>query len=67
MGDFDARGLPPASAEKPYHLYQVTKPLPTERAVVAPWFGAVGRGVQYTFDQSISDLIKGGYLTEVSR
>ena len=32
---------------------------------VAPWFGQGGGGIQYEFDQSIADLIEGGFLKAV--
>ena len=36
-------------------------------ASVAPWFGQGGGGIQYEFDQSIAELIEGGFLKAVGR
>ena len=62
---FGARSLPPSSLSKQFNTYEVVNPVEVNGGTVAPWFGQGGGGIQYEFDQSIADLIEGGFLKAV--
>ncbi len=62
---FSARGLPDTAKQKPYHQYEVVKPITVRTGSVAPWGNSPGMGTQHLLDRPVSELIKGGYLREV--
>lgn len=62
---FPARGLPDAAKQKPYHQYEVVKPISVRTGSVAPWGNSPGMGTQHLLDRPVSELVKGGYLREV--
>jgi uncharacterized Zn-binding protein involved in type VI secretion len=43
---FDSRALAPSTNPKDLHQYQVSQPVPADRATVAPWFDKPGGGTQ---------------------
>jgi hypothetical protein len=58
------RALRPGSSTD-LTTYEVTRRLPAETGVVAPWFGETGLGIQYRLPAPVADLIEAGYLTKV--
>ena len=60
-----ARSLAPGTTAKPYNIYEVTKPIEVQAGKVAPWFGEVGKGVQYELPMSVGEAVSKGYLTRV--
>ena len=62
---FSARGLPDTAKAKPYHKYEVVKPITVRTGTVAPWGNSPGKGTQHLLDRSIADLVKSGHLREV--
>jgi hypothetical protein len=65
---FPARALPPTyEAEKPYYVYEVTKPLRVKSGRIAPWFGQPGMGVQHELPLSVEALVELGYLKVIVR
>jgi len=62
---FEERALHPSSLEKPYHVYEVTKPFDVKAGRAMPWFGYSGLGIQYELPESIESLLEGGFLREV--
>ena len=62
---FEERALPRTTDKNNYHEYEVTKEITqVESAVIAPWFGQKGGGIQYKLPQRISEL--GDFLKEVT-
>ncbi|TPE68209.1 T7SS effector LXG polymorphic toxin [Halalkalibacterium halodurans] len=62
---YEMRSLAPGTKSKPYHVYEVLKPIEGFEGKIAPWFDEVGGGVQYKLTKSIQELIDEGYLREV--
>ncbi|MGK5059464.1 glycohydrolase toxin TNT-related protein [Janthinobacterium sp. LB2P49] len=63
---FSHRALPQSYQNgKPYHVYQVLKPIQVDAGLAAPWFNQVGMGMQYELPLPVDDLIKNGSLIEV--
>ncbi len=62
---YKMRALPKGTDKQPYNVYEVVKPIDALGGKTAPWFDEPGLGTQYELSQSISDLIKGGYLKRV--
>ncbi|AVK72241.1 adhesin [Cupriavidus necator] len=58
------RALAPGSATEAPHVYEVTRPLPAARSIVAPAFGQEGYGVQYKLDKPVQWYLENGYLRE---
>jgi len=56
------RALPPGSNSRPYHVYEVVKPVQVQSGRIAPWFGESGGGTQHMFNRTIEDLIRSGVL-----
>jgi len=59
--------LAPGSKTKPYHIYEVVKPIEGLGGKVVPWFDEPGGGIQYKFDKTIKQLLDGGYIKEVMK
>lgn len=59
---FDQRALPFNAADKPYHAYEVVKPIPVDAGPAKAWFGQPGGGTQFYLPGSISELTAGGYI-----
>jgi hypothetical protein len=59
-----ARSLPPGSP-RPYHRYEVLKPIDVWEGVITPWFYQRGYGLQYQLPRSIRDLINDGCIREI--
>ena len=63
---FSHRALPQSYQNgKPYHVYQVLKPIQVDAGLAAPWFNQVGMGMQYELPLPVDDLIKNGSLIEI--
>jgi Tuberculosis necrotizing toxin len=62
---YPERSLPAGRLADEYNQYRVVRPLPANRAEIAPAFGEPGGGIQYRTDQSVRQLIVDGYLEEV--
>lgn len=63
---FSHRALPQSyQTGKPYHVYQVLKPIQVDAGLAAPWFNQRGMGMQYELPLSVADLIKNGSLIEI--
>ncbi|WP_193775916.1 MULTISPECIES: hemagglutinin repeat-containing protein [unclassified Pseudovibrio] len=60
---FEKRALPPNSANMPYTVYEVLKPIPVKKGPAAPWFGQPGGGTQFQLQKArVQDLIDDGYI-----
>ncbi len=59
------RSLAPGTLEKPYNIYEVTKPIVVEAGKAAPWFGEVGGGTQYLLPMKVGDAVAQGLLKRV--
>lgn len=65
---FWERGLPTSYAtDRPYITYEVLRPIEVDAGQAAPAFGQPGGGIQFMFNKRIKQLIKDGFLREVSR
>ncbi|MBA4123983.1 MAG: TNT domain-containing protein [Acidobacteria bacterium] len=64
---YPERALAPGSKTKPYHIYEVVKPIEGLGGKVVPWFDEPGGGIQYKFDKTIKQLLDGGYIKEVMK
>jgi RHS repeat-associated protein len=62
---YEMRSLAPGTEVKPYHIYEVVKPVDGLGGEIAPWFGQPGGGTQYKLNQTIQELLDGGYIKEV--
>ncbi len=63
---YTQRSLPPGTAtSKPYYRYEVVKPIPAQGGRIVPWFDQEGGGTQYLFQQSVKELLDGGYLKQL--
>ena len=62
---YEMRSLALGTKSKPYHVYEVIKPIDGLEGKIAPWFDEIGGGVQYKLTKSIQDLLDEGYLREV--
>lgn len=63
---YEARALPYNQELMPYHTYEVLKPLDVQSGSAASWFDQSGGGTQYITNQPVADLLKNGYLREVT-
>lgn len=64
---YEERSLPPGTKDsRPYKVFRVLRRLKTEAGKIAAAFGEKGGGVQYKFGKPISELIKQGFLEELS-
>lgn len=63
---YGARSLPPGSDLKPYNVYEVLKEINVSSGKVAPWFDEIGGGTQYQLNNSIQQLLDGGYIQKVN-
>ncbi len=54
---FESRALPPFMETQPYTQYEVLKPFEVKSGEIAPWFGKVGKGIQYYSDIEIIDSL----------
>ncbi|MCG8540992.1 MAG: TNT domain-containing protein [Clostridia bacterium] len=59
------RSLAPGTEVKPYHVYEVVKPVEGLGGKIAPWFDQSGGGIQYKLNNSIQELLDGGFIREV--
>jgi len=59
------RSLPAGSHTRPFHVYEVVRPVDVQAGRVAPWFGQSGGGTQFQFNQSIGDLVNSGVLRRI--
>lgn len=48
------------------HKFKVVKELPCYESRVAPWFNQKGNGTQYRLFKSVDELLKEGFLVEIS-
>ena len=55
-----------ARAKNDLHKFKVVKELPCYESRVAPWFNQKGNGTQYRLLKSIDELLKEGFLVEIS-
>jgi hypothetical protein len=63
---FEARALPADYlANKPFHSYEIIKPIEVNSGSIRPWFGQSGMGIQYELPVSVEVLLKRGFLREV--
>lgn len=62
---YTERALPMGTDKKPYTVFEVVKPVEVDAGKIAPWFGEKGGGIQYEFQQKISELIEQGILRKV--
>jgi len=61
---YECRSLPPGPA-RPYHVYEVIKPVRVKAGKIAPCFNQQGGGVQYQFNKTIAKLLKSKIIREV--
>jgi hypothetical protein len=79
---YGKRALPPmnldtfnAAAHYNYHLYKVVRPFTVDAGPIAPWFGQMGKGLQYVTcvatnlaqpcsSPNVADLLRRGDLQE---
>ncbi len=59
------RALPSGSDAKPFHSYEVVKPIPVKISTTAPAFGEIGGGVQHELPMSAGKLVDHGILREL--
>lgn len=62
---YEKRSLAPGTDVKPYHVYEVVKPVEAIGGEVAPWFDQPGGGIQYMLRKSIHELLDSGYIKAV--
>ena len=62
---FENRALPSYSANAPYNVYEILKPIDdVSKSKVLPWFGQKGQGTQYELPKPVQWYIDNGYLGE---
>jgi hypothetical protein len=59
------RALAPGTDKKPYNIYEIVKPVEVEAGEIAPWFAQPGKGIQYEFKQTITELIEAKIIKRV--
>jgi hypothetical protein len=62
---FEQRSLVPEWVHRPYHVYQVRRPLQALTGLAIPWFDQPGGGTAYLLPQTIDELIDSGDLVEL--
>ena len=63
---YSSRSIPPGNIrDGAYHLYNVTSSVSVTNGTTAPAFGQPGGGVQYKFDDTLSNLEDQGYIQEL--
>jgi RHS repeat-associated protein len=55
------RALPPNNTGT-YNQYQVLKPIPVQKSIIAPWFNQPGGGIQYKSNVKIEVLLRKGFI-----
>lgn len=59
------RGLPPGAKATPFSIFVVNEPLAAKEAVIAPWFGQPGLGIQYELPEGVGELMRKGIITRL--
>ncbi|MGH3622174.1 MAG: TNT domain-containing protein [Sciscionella sp.] len=62
---FEERSLVPEWVNRPYHVYQVQRPIEVLIGVAIPWFDQPGGGTAYLLSSAVEDLLRCGDLVEV--
>ena len=62
---YTERALPMGTDKKTYTVFEVVRPVEVNAGKIVPWFGEKGGGIQYEFQQKISELIEQGILKKV--
>lgn len=62
---FDARSLPAEWEHRPYHVYQLKRPLEVLAGEAIPWFDQPGGGQAVLLPHSVATLLDQGELVEV--
>ena len=63
---YEQRSCAPGSDQKPYHQYEVLKPIEgVEQGITAPWFDEPGGGVQYMMPSTLEELVNQGFLKRI--
>lgn len=62
---YEMRALAPGTSSKPYHMYEVIKPIDCSGGKIASWFDEIGGGIQYKMNKTIQELLVGGYIKVV--
>jgi hypothetical protein len=62
---FEQRSLVPEWVHRPYHVYQVRRPLQALTGLAIPWFDQPGGGTAYLLTETIDQLIESGDLAEL--
>lgn len=62
---FEQRSLVPEWVNRPYHVYQLQRPLEVLVGVAIPWFDQPGGGTAYLLPSAVGDLLQNGELVEV--
>lgn len=62
---YEMRALAPGTNSKPYHVYEVVKPIDCLGGKIVSWFDEIGGGVQYKMSKSIQELLDEGFIKEV--
>lgn len=60
-----ARALPPGTSGQPLRTFEVLKPFEVEAGTVAPAYGEIGLGTQYTTPVRLEVLLERGILREL--
>ncbi len=62
---FENRALPSYSANAPYNVYKVLKPIDgVSKSKILPWFGQKGQGTQYELPKPVQWYLDNHYLGE---
>jgi len=62
---FENRALPSYSANAPYNVYEVLKPIDgVSQSKILPWFGQPGQGTQYELNKPVQWYLDNKYLGE---
>lgn len=62
---FKLRSLVPEWIDRPYHVYQVTRPLEVLSGTAIPWFDQPGGGSAFLLPDAVDELLATGELVEL--
>lgn len=60
------RAVAPGTDSRPYSIFEVVAPLEVKGGEIAPWFDAVGGGIQYVLPDTVENLLEDGIIRRIT-
>ncbi|WP_199925644.1 TNT domain-containing protein [Paenibacillus bouchesdurhonensis] len=63
---YEMRAVAPGTDSRPYSVFEVVTPLEVKGGEIAPWFDAVGGGIQYVLPDTVENLLEDGIIRRIT-